>query len=260
MTESDKDFLKQRGEEQKIKTIADLKANAPVGIRDALVGMMERVAVDEIPRPRTPGTSGQHGKVENVPAMFREDDMSDPLKPVLNVPDQVTRAAVELNQETIAWHDNKSAFPGWLIHGPYGVGKSGVAVEVMRFAARQYGCRCRFEKVQALLSHVKETFGDDSGMKEREVVAFYTGYDILMIDEVGAQWATEAERNILYWIVVGRYEALRPTIFTTNYDPDTTDGREQLVECLGNRVITRFKENLVDASKWGGNLRDKSNN
>ena len=256
--ESDRDFLRKKNEELKAKTIANLKENAPVGIKDALVGMMERVAVDEIPRPRTPGTSGRRGVVENIPRLFLEDDMGDSRKPILRVPDQVTRAAVELNQETIAWHDNKSAFPGWLIHGPYGVGKSGVAIEVMRFASRQYGCRCRFEKVQALLSRVKETFSDDSGMKEREVVAFYTGYDILMIDEVGAQWATEAERNILYWIVVGRYEALRPTIFTTNYDPGATDGRHQLTECLGSRVIARFKENLVDAGKWGGNLRDRS--
>lgn len=255
MTEEDKDFLRKKNEELKAKAIADLKENAPAGIKDVLVGVMERVAADETPQPRVPGSSGRRGKVDNVPAIFAEDDMTDPIKPVLRVPSQVTTAAVTLNQELMDWQANKSALPGWLIHGPYGVGKTGVAIEAMRFAAKEFKCRCRFEKVQAMLARVKETFGDESGMKERDVVAFYTGFDVLTIDEVGAQWATEAERNIIYWIVVGRYEALRPTIFTTNYDPNAEDGRQKLADCLGDRVIARFKDHLVDATGWGDNLR-----
>lgn len=251
----DKEYLVKKNEELKAKAIANLKANAPAGIKDVLVGMMERVAVDEVPQPRQPGNSGTRGRVDNVPALFQADDMTDPLKLVLRVPTQVTTAAVALNQELMEWNAKKSALPGWLIHGPYGVGKTGVAIEAMRFAAKEFKACCRFEKVQAMLARVKETFGDESGTKERDVVAFYTGFDLLTVDEVGAQWATEAERNIIYWIVVGRYEALRPTIFTTNFDPNTEDGRQQLADCLGDRVIARFKEHLVDAGKWGENLR-----
>ena len=258
LTPEERELLKNKDKESEAEAQEYLQATAPGPIKDMLLGIVARAAQGKPPASPTLGNKPRRrGRVENVPALFLEDDM-EARPPVVLVPNQVTRAVPAFNQQVAEWQAGNLLIPGWLFYGDYGRGKSSVAIEIMRYAAKHHGQRCRYEKAQAILGRVKETYSEDIRTTEREVINKYTEYNILTVDEVGAQYATEAERNIITWIFVARYEAMRPTIFTSNLDPTTPEGRARLTACLGERVIARLKGWTIDAGQWGGNLRDRS--
>lgn len=106
-----------------------------------------------------------------------------------------------------------------------------------------------------LVAAVKATWGKDAEEEERVVIRRFIDKELLLVDEVGVQFASLAERNILYQIIVGRHNEARPTILTTNSDMNTAEGRKEFYEAVGVRVASRFEGYLVDCNAWGGNLR-----
>ena len=84
---------------------------------------------------------------------------------------------------------------------------------------------------------VKDTFRRDSGRAEQEVLSHFAAPELLILDEIGVQYGSDTEKNILFEIVNERYEALKPTILISNL------ARLALTEYAGERVIDRMKEN-----------------
>jgi len=74
-------------------------------------------------------------------------------------------------------------------------------------------------------------------VSEDEAIAFFVAPDLLVLDEIGVQYGSETEKNILFEIVNERYEAMKPTILISNLAMTT------LTEYAGERVIDRMKEN-----------------
>ena len=248
----DQEFLRKKEQEGKKEIEQELdKAAVPEDIKEKLKSLVERAYEGKPALPTQIHSQGRKkGRVENVPPIFKENTEDDPTA----VPEQVDNKVAKYTAVLTRWIDYDEPLPGLLFYGDFGVGKTSMAIELMRYAAKTWKCNCRYEKVQTVLAKVKETY-DGNGLRERDVVDYYKRFDILTIDEIGAQYASEAERNILYWIVVSRYELMRPTFFTTNYDPTSAEGREALYACLGERICDRFKAHLVDSGAWGGNLR-----
>lgn len=252
LTQEEKTFLETKDKEAKARLREELeKTKAPEDFKAKMRAMLERawegkpVQQIEIPSKNKPG------RVENVPKIFTQAIEGQPDQ----VPEQIRQRLAHYTPHFHKWIDYSDPLPGLLFYGDFGRGKTGMAVELMRHCAANFGCVCRYEKVQDLLAKIKQTY-DDGGGREKDVVDYFKRYHVLTIDEIGAQHATEYERNILYWIVVSRYELLHPTIFTTNLNPQTAEGRAALYACLGERICSRFADHLVNASEWGGNLRD----
>lgn len=65
----------------------------------------------------------------------------------------------------------------------------------------------------------------------------FNGYDILIIDEIGVQFATDAERQILYEIVNYRWENFKPTFLISNLN------LEGIKKVLGLRIFDRVNTN-----------------
>ena len=57
-----------------------------------------------------------------------------------------------------------------------------------------------------------------------------------MLDEIGVQFATDAERIQMFDILNRRYADLRPTVLITNLKVP------EIEETLGERVFDRFRE------------------
>ena len=80
-------------------------------------------------------------------------------------------------------------------------------------------------------------------MNEEEVLTAYKTADLLVIDDLGKERATEWSVPILYRIINDRYENMLPTIITTNYNTDslieklTVSGDRETAEA----IISRFK-------------------
>lgn len=65
---------------------------------------------------------------------------------------------------------------------------------------------------------------------------FYS-YDILIIDEIGVQFATDGERQILYEVINYRWENYKPTFLISNLN------LEGIKKVLGLRIFDRINTN-----------------
>ena len=93
-----------------------------------------------------------------------------------------------------------------------------------------------FTSVINAIRRVKDTYRRDSGQSEAQVVAGFIRPDLLILDEVGVQFGSETEKMILFEIINGRYEQLKPTIVISNLAKDA------LTDYLGERVVDRLRE------------------
>jgi DNA replication protein DnaC len=73
--------------------------------------------------------------------------------------------------------------------------------------------------------------------------------NILLIDDLAAARTSEWAEEHLYRLINGRYEAMRPTIFTTNLAPDA------LREAVGDRIASRLVESCTRIVLDGPDLR-----
>ncbi len=132
-------------------------------------------------------------------------------------------------------------FPGLVVHGGLGIGKTGAVIEVLKEVNQKHGRRARYEKLWRILARMKAVNVRDQGeLAEVEVVDEYLLPDLLVVDEVGVNPGTLSDHRIIYEVLDARYEALLPTILTTNHDIDTEEGAAAFVACFGSRTADRF--------------------
>lgn len=107
---------------------------------------------------------------------------------------------------------------GLYIEGTYGTGKTHLAAAI---ALQLIGCGvpvvCKTSG--DLLADIKEAF-DSGGATEYEILKAYKTVDLLILDDLGKEQCTEWSVSTLYAILNDRYEDMKPTIITTNYNAD----------------------------------------
>ncbi len=103
-----------------------------------------------------------------------------------------------------------------IFHGKTGVGKSGLAVGILRQALIS-GARGRFYDVQRLLDDLYASLADRSTTKLLNALC---RYDILLLDELGYLTLNQEQMNAFFKLMKERYEAGKSTIITTNLEPD----------------------------------------
>ena len=74
-----------------------------------------------------------------------------------------------------------------------------------------------FRTADDLLREIKDTF-DETGQKERKVLEQLKNCDLLVIDDIGKEQATDWSTAQLYAIINDRYECQKPVIITTNFN------------------------------------------
>lgn len=107
---------------------------------------------------------------------------------------------------------------GLYIEGTYGTGKTHLAAAI---ALQLIGCGvpvvCKTSG--DLLADIKEAF-DNSDATEYEILKAYKTVDLLIVDDLGKEQCTDWSVSTLYSILNDRYEDMKPTIITTNYNAD----------------------------------------
>lgn len=104
-----------------------------------------------------------------------------------------------------------------VLAGDIGTGKSHLAAAALR--ASLHPKPCLFWSWGSLLLWMRRQMFDDAGPQrpEAEVVGYYQENPaLLVLDDLGAEKATEWVGQTLYGILNARYEAKLPTILTTN--------------------------------------------
>lgn len=120
---------------------------------------------------------------------------------------------------------------GLLLAGPFGSGKTHLAVAALRVAIDASLVEGRYVSAGDLVGRVRGGSGIywtpvDDAIRE----------ELLVLDDLGQEVGTEFTRDVVARVIFGRYEAARPTIITSNHGP------KGLTDIFGGAVVSRLHE------------------
>lgn len=144
------------------------------------------------------------------------------------------RRAVAFAKSFVGGFD-ESRGRGALFLGLPGTGKThvavGIALELMKA-----GHTAMFCTVMRAVRTVKDTWRRGAEQTEAEAVESLVFPDILILDEVGVQFGSEAEKLILFDVLNERYEKSKSTLILSNLTVP------EVREYLGERIMDRMRE------------------
>lgn len=139
---------------------------------------------------------------------------------------------------------------GLVMCGKPGTGKTHLAAAIANHII-PLGYSVVFRSVLQAVRSVKETYSKLSEITEAQALERLHHPQLLILDEVGVQFGSDAERMILFEIINGRYEMMRPTILISNLNEKEIGGY------LGERILDRMCEGggVVLAFDWESHRR-----
>lgn len=146
--------------------------------------------------------------------------------------------------------------PGLLFTGSVGLGKTHLAVSILRVLVMEKSARCLFCDYRELLKQIQHSYNQQSATTELGVLAPIFEAEVLVLDELGAQKPTDWVWDTVALILNTRYNDKRTTIITTNYPNLPPGGREEtLGDRIGERMRSRLFEMCVEVPMRGADYR-----
>jgi len=136
---------------------------------------------------------------------------------------------------------------GLVFTGPVGVGKTHLAVAILRELIERYQIRGLFYQFGALLRRIQDSYNPVSQTSELKVLEPVFDADVLVLDELGASKPTDWVRDTMMQIINNRYNEKRLTIFTTNYSDSPKNDKEG--ELLEDRIGVALRSRLFEMCK-----------
>ncbi len=122
--------------------------------------------------------------------------------------------------------DHGSNVQGLLFMGKPGLGKTHLAVSVIKRLILDKGEDCKFVDFFQLLSDIRYGYSQD--LSEQAIINPYVAAPVLVIDELAKGRNTEWELTMLDQIISSRYNAAdKITLLTTNYSDESTDSKKK---------------------------------
>lgn len=159
------------------------------------------------------------------------------------------------SQDTALGHALKFAdqYPvverGLLFMGPAGVGKTHLAVSIIRHLT-QKGFGGLFYEFGSLLKEIQDSYNPVSKSSELKVLAPVFQANVLVLDELGATVPTEWVRDTMYQIINKRYNDNKLTIFTTNYADKNKELEERITYRLRSRLFEMCTNVVIDGEDY----------
>jgi len=146
---------------------------------------------------------------------------------------------------------------GLLLEGQPGVGKTHLAVAVLKHVITTAGARGVFYDTRELLRVIRSTYDTSIRATESDVLRPVVTADLLVLDDLGAEKTSEWVEETMNLIVNTRYNERRLTLFTSNYPdiPDDTDPNSLLFR-IGFRMRSRLHEMCEFIEMDGADYRE----
>lgn len=145
---------------------------------------------------------------------------------------------------------------GLAIIGPIGTGKTHLAASIAN-ALLQTGKRVICMPSVDMLAKIRATYKEDGN--DDEIMNDLKTADLLIIDDLGKEKATEWTSQTIYSIINARYENERPTVITTNYtlknlvDRMTPSGSQDSITAAA--AVDRLFETCIEVPMLGQSWR-----
>lgn len=142
---------------------------------------------------------------------------------------------------------------GLIFLGACGTGKTHLACSIMIELIRKHkGFFPKYYRAAEIFSGVRDTYRNGSSSSEEEAINFFSYIPLLVIDEIGVQKGSDAERRILFSILENRMTDKYPTILISNLNAET------LSDLIGERLYDRIKAKCVPALFMGESMRKQA--
>lgn len=140
---------------------------------------------------------------------------------------------------------------GLLFMGPHGVGKTHLAVGLLKRLIREKAIPGLFRAFPELLKDIQNSWNPVSQASELSLLSPVLDTEVLILDELGAQNPTSWVRDTLAYVLNHRYNENRITIATTNYldEPKNPSSRKSVSDSLVERIGDPLRSRLYEMCK-----------
>ena len=146
-----------------------------------------------------------------------------------------------------------TAGKGLLFTGSIGVGKTHLAVGVLRRLVQERGVKGLFCDYRELLKNIQNSYNPQVNTTELELLRPVFAAEVLVLDDLGAQKPNEWVWDTVALILNTRYNDRQTTIITTNYldlpaggGAQTEMERAAREQTLGDRIGDRMRSRLAE--------------
>ena len=139
----------------------------------------------------------------------------------------------------------------WLIGG-VGTGKTHLGCAIAQAVQFQRQRGAVVMTAREMIRTLRDTWRPDSQRKESDVIGALGSVPLLVLDELGTSFGTDAELTQLFDVVDARYQLRRPTVVISNLNGPAVR------EAVGDRLYDRLREGAtVLACDWGSNRQPR---
>ncbi len=157
---------------------------------------------------------------------------------------------------------------GLLLTGNIGVGKTHIAVGILRGLVVERGATGLFYDYRDLLKQIQHSYNPQVTTTELGILEPVFDAEVLVLDELGAAKPTDWVWDTVAHILNTRYNDRRTTIITTNYsnlaplegaakEKGKSVREETLGDRIGERMRSRLQEMCVVVEMQGEDFRQK---
>lgn len=149
---------------------------------------------------------------------------------------------------------------GLLFMGPQGIGKTHLAVGIIKKLIRQKSIPCLFCTFPELLKEIQNSYNPNTQSSEMSILEPILDTQVLVLDELGAQKPSDWVRDQVAYVLNYRYNENKVTIITTNFMDHGAEGSkpvvtDSLAQRIGDRIRSRLFEMCKDIKMDGKDFR-----
>jgi len=155
---------------------------------------------------------------------------------------------------------------GLMLSGDSGLGKTHLAVGILKVLVQEKRCEGLFCYYQQLLKDIQNSWNAQTSTTELQVLEPIFNAEVLVLDDLGSVKPTDWVWDVVAMVLNTRYNHKRVTIVTTNFENRPSRGssssladsvkKDSLGDRIGDRMRSRLLEMCREVKMQGADYRE----